>query len=70
MVQETDWLHNLPLQSHHIMEALSLRGHQVKVVDFPARNQSRRVMDLIRPRTFLHAYRTDPQSSIQLLRPR
>ena len=26
-------------------------------------------MDLTRPRTFLHAYRTDPHSSIQLLRP-
>jgi len=34
VVQESDWLEKGPHQSHHLMERLSRRGHEVRVIDF------------------------------------
>jgi len=33
-VQETDWIKRGPHQQHHLMERLSLKGHQVRVIDY------------------------------------
>jgi len=32
--QETDWLKRNPAQQHHLAEMLSLRGHQIRVIDY------------------------------------
>jgi glycosyltransferase involved in cell wall biosynthesis len=32
--QDTDWLIRNPAQQHHLAEMLSLRGHEVRVIDF------------------------------------
>ncbi len=34
IVQETDWLKRNPLQQHHLAEMLSLRGHEIRVIDY------------------------------------
>ncbi len=34
LVQTTDWLKRFPAQQHHLMELLSLRGHEIRVIDF------------------------------------
>lgn len=34
VVQESDWLKRGPHQSHHLMERLSLKGHEIRVIDF------------------------------------
>lgn len=34
VVQESDWLEKGPHQSHHLMERLSLHGHEVRVIDY------------------------------------
>ena len=34
IVQESDWFDKGPLQSHHLMERLSKRGHKVIVIDY------------------------------------
>lgn len=34
VVQESDWIEKGPHQSHHLMERLSERGHEVRVVDY------------------------------------
>jgi len=35
VVQESDWLERGPHQSHHLMERMVQRGHEVRVIDFP-----------------------------------
>lgn len=35
VVQETDWLQRGPHQQHHLFERLSLRGHEIVVLDYP-----------------------------------
>ncbi|MCL0069511.1 glycosyltransferase family 4 protein [Dehalococcoidia bacterium] len=32
--QDTDWLRRNPAQQHHLAEMLSLRGHEVRVIDY------------------------------------
>lgn len=34
ITQETDWLKRNPLQHHHLAELLSLRGHEIRVIDY------------------------------------
>jgi len=34
VVQESDWLERGPHQSHHLMERLSILGHEVRVIDY------------------------------------
>ena len=34
VAQESDWLDKGPHQSHHLMERLSILGHEVRVIDF------------------------------------
>jgi glycosyltransferase involved in cell wall biosynthesis len=34
LVQETDWFEKGPLQQHHLMERLSLKGYEVRVIDY------------------------------------
>ena len=35
VVQESDWLKRNPHQQHHLMERMSLRGHEIRVIDYP-----------------------------------
>ena len=44
VVQESDWLERGPHQSHHLMERMVQRGHEVRVIDFPIgwRNEVRK----------------------------
>ena len=32
--QETDWINRNPIQPHHLAELLSLRGHEIRVIDY------------------------------------
>ena len=34
VVQESDWLKRNPHQQHHLMERLSLKGHEIRVIDY------------------------------------
>lgn len=34
IVQNTDWLKRNPAQQHHLAEMLSLRGHEIRVIDY------------------------------------
>ena len=34
IVQESDWVEKGPHQSHHLMERLSKKGHEVRVIDY------------------------------------
>lgn len=34
LIQDTDWIKRNPAQQHHLAEMLSLRGHEIRVIDF------------------------------------
>jgi len=35
LLQEADWFNKGPHQQHHLMERLSKRGHNIKIIDYP-----------------------------------
>jgi len=35
VIQESDWIKRNPHQQHHLMERLSLKGHKIRVIDYP-----------------------------------
>jgi glycosyltransferase involved in cell wall biosynthesis len=68
VVQESDWIKRNPHQQHHLMERLSLRGHQVRVIDYPidwkeekGRYNRRNVVD--------GYYKIHPESRVQVISP-
>ena len=69
VVQETDWLKSLPLQSHHIMEYLASRGHEVTIVDYEARWNRQHECQHLTTRTFPAINRTGSGPPVQLIRP-
>jgi len=69
VVQETNWIESLPLQSHHIMERLTRRGHEVRVIDFEARWRREGQSNPFTSHLFSNVQRTDPTSSVCLIRP-
>jgi len=34
-VQDTDWIKRNPTQHNHLLEGMVLRGHEVRVIDYP-----------------------------------
>lgn len=34
IIQDTDWIKRYPHQQHHLAERLSLRGHEIRVIDY------------------------------------
>ena len=69
VVQETDWLGSLPLQSHSLFEVLSRRGHEVRVVDYEAKWRPADFAGSLRGKDMTNVSRTDSRSSITLIRP-
>lgn len=70
VVQESDWLKRNPHQQHHLMDRMSIRGHEVKVIDYPIDwpkedNEGfkfeREVVD--------NVYKIDERASVQVIRP-
>ena len=68
VVQESDWIKRNPHQQHHLMERLSLRGHQVRVIDYPidwkedkGHYHHRNVID--------GYYKIHPESNVQVVSP-
>jgi len=71
VLQESDWIERGPHQSHHLLERLRNRGHQVRVVDFEIGWRKQRRTDLLfSARTELMAPAKVVQgSTIELVRP-
>ncbi len=68
VVQESDWIKRNPHQQHHLMERLSMKGHNVRVIDYPIdwkENEGlyhgREVVD--------DYYKIHPQGTVQVIRP-
>lgn len=70
MVQESDWVARGPHQSHHLMERLSKRGHEVRVIDFEIlwRNKKRRGL-IAKRETFKNVHKAIEEGDITVIRP-
>jgi len=70
VVQETDWIKRGPHQQHHLMERLSLRGHQIRVIDYELLWRKEAEKNLYSKRRVLERVsRVHKEANITLLRP-
>ena len=70
LVQDTDWLLRGPHQQHHLIERLSLRGHEVRVIDYELlwRTQGKRELRSKR-QVFSNVSRFYDGANVTLIRP-
>jgi len=70
VVQESDWIEKGPHQSHHLMERLSERGHEIRVIDFEIEWRKHRSESIITKRKIVESVRkaTD-KGKVTVIRP-
>lgn len=69
-LQETDWIKRGPHQQHHLADKLSMRGHEIMVIDYEFTWRKDGNKELFSPRKiFTNVGRTDNNSKILLVRP-
>ena len=70
ITQETDWIQRNPLQQHHLAEMLSLRGHEIRVIDYELlwRTQEKRGI-FSRRQTFTNIYKIYNNAKVTVVRP-
>lgn len=70
VIQESDWIKRNPHQQHHLMDRMSVRGHEIKVIDYPidwpkdcpeGSRYEREVID--------NVHKVDERADIQVIRP-
>ncbi|MDO8577859.1 MAG: glycosyltransferase family 4 protein [Dehalococcoidales bacterium] len=70
ITQETDWIKRNPLQQHHLAEMLSLRGHEIHVIDYELlwRTQGKREL-FSRRQTFPNVHKIYDNAKVAVIRP-
>lgn len=70
VVQESDWIQRNPHQQHHLMEGLSLRGHNILVIDYEIGWKKNRHDGLISKRNvYRNVHKIHEQAQIDVVRP-
>ena len=70
VVQESDWLQKGPHQSHHLMERLSARGHEIRVIDFDILwRQKGRSFRISQRTVFEHVRKATDNGEVTVIRP-
>jgi glycosyltransferase involved in cell wall biosynthesis len=70
LIQETDWIKRGPHQQHHLMDRMSLRGHQIHVIDYDflwKDEGERKIFN--KERIFQNEPKIFPNAKIQVRRP-
>ncbi|MDO8717183.1 MAG: glycosyltransferase family 4 protein [Dehalococcoidales bacterium] len=70
ITQETDWIKRNPLQQHHLAEMLSLRGHEIRVIDYELlwRTQGKREL-FSRREIFADYHKIYENAKVTVIRP-
>lgn len=70
VVQESDWIEKGPHQSHHLMERLSARGHDVRVIDFEILWRDHKREELVSKReVFEKVHKVISSGDVTVIRP-
>jgi glycosyltransferase involved in cell wall biosynthesis len=68
-LQESDWLKRNPIIQHHLLELLSLRGHEIRVIDFELQRSQTLHRLFTRRQVFNNVTRVFANSKVTLIRP-
>lgn len=70
IVQESDWLKRGPHQQHQLADRLSLRGHQIRIIDYEIlwREHNKRGL-YSRRKVFENVWKINPAAKVTVIRP-
>ena len=68
LTQETDWLTRGPHHQHQLIDRLSLRGHQVRVIDYDI-NWQKKGIGISKREIFLKVHRVKDDATVYVVRP-
>jgi glycosyltransferase involved in cell wall biosynthesis len=69
VVQESDWFDRGPLQSHHLMERLSKRGHEIIVIDTDIRTKNNKKKLVSKREEFKQVHKVIEEGNVTVIRP-
>ncbi len=70
VVQESDWIEKGPHHSHHLMERLSCRGHEIRVIDYEIQWKQHKNKGLIsRREVFRGVHKAIDSGDVTVIRP-
>lgn len=70
ITQETDWLERNPAQQHHLAEMLSLRGHEIRAIDYELLWKTRGKRELYsRRQVFPGVSKIHDEAGVTVIRP-
>jgi glycosyltransferase involved in cell wall biosynthesis len=70
ITQDTDWIERNPGQQHHLADRLSVRGHEIRVVDYDILWKTRKTKGWRSTRqVFDHVSKTVPNADVTVIRP-
>jgi len=70
VLQESDWIERGPHQSHHLLERMAQRGHEVRVIDFEIGWRDRSTRERIAPRRVVAGvHKVCDEVSVTVVRP-
>jgi glycosyltransferase involved in cell wall biosynthesis len=70
VLQESNWIERGPHQQHHLIERMSLRGHEIRVIDYDILWPKKPNRKILKPREdFGYVHKIFPDARIRLIRP-
>jgi len=71
VIQESDWLERNPHQQHHLMDRMAVKGHKIRVIDYPIDWPKDELnKGIVYPKkTFYDVSKVDDNANIQVIRP-
>lgn len=71
LIQETDWLKRNPHQQHHLMDRMSVKGHEIRVIDYPFdwRKEKEDSSFISKRKIFENVHKVNTDADITLIRP-
>jgi glycosyltransferase involved in cell wall biosynthesis len=71
LVQESDWLERNPHQQHHLMDRMAIKGHEIRVIDYPIDWAKDTSKGITYPKEIHdNVYKIDKRANIQVIRPK
>jgi len=69
VVQESDWIEKGPHQSHHLFERLSVKGHEIRVIDFEINWRKHKKELISKRKVFKNQHKAIKEGDITIIRP-
>lgn len=69
LLQESDWITRNPHQQHHLIDRLSVRGHEIRVIDYEIDYRKKGYKIFEKRKIFRNVHKVIPGANVTVIRP-